>query len=56
MPYTLKDFESVFPSLVEDLTQHTQKYGVPSNALQWYQKVHPFFVPLALRMTVLSTC
>ncbi|KAL9123383.1 MAG: hypothetical protein Q9187_000065 [Circinaria calcarea] len=39
MPYTLKEFESVFPSLVQDLTEHAQQYGMPSNALQWYQKV-----------------
>ena len=39
MPTTLKDFESVFPRLVEDLTQQCQQYGLPKNALEWYQKV-----------------
>jgi len=39
MPTTLKDFESVFPRLVEDLSQQCQQYGLPKNALEWYQKV-----------------
>lgn len=39
MPTTLKDFESVFPRLVEDLTEHCKKYNLPENALQWYTKV-----------------
>ncbi|MCJ1401463.1 Farnesyl pyrophosphate synthetase [Xylographa trunciseda] len=38
MPYTLKEFESVWPSLVEDLTQHAQQYKLPQAALEWYQK------------------
>lgn len=35
------DFEAVFPSLVEDLSEHAKKYGIPAAALEWYQKVHP---------------
>ncbi|KAI4131364.1 MAG: hypothetical protein LQ338_001249 [Usnochroma carphineum] len=35
-PITLKEFESVFPQLVEDLTQHCKQYGLPEDALQWY--------------------
>jgi len=38
MPTTLKDFESVFPRLVQDLSQHCQQYGLPKNALEWYEK------------------
>ncbi|KAL8924249.1 MAG: hypothetical protein Q9172_002762 [Xanthocarpia lactea] len=34
---TLKEFESVFPQLVEDLTQHCKQYGLPEDALKWYQ-------------------
>jgi len=41
MPTTLKDFESVFPRLVEDLSQQCQQYGLPKNALEWYQKAGP---------------
>ncbi|MCJ1233892.1 Farnesyl pyrophosphate synthetase [Varicellaria rhodocarpa] len=36
MSHTLKEFESVFPSLVEDLTVHAQQYGLPHQALEWY--------------------
>ncbi len=38
-PVTLKEFESVFPQLVEDLTQHCKQYGPPEDALKWYQDV-----------------
>lgn len=33
------DFESVWPSLVEDLSEAAKKYNVPPNALEWFQKV-----------------
>lgn len=39
MPTTLKDFESVFPRLVDDLTEHCDGYKLPKNALTWFQKV-----------------
>lgn len=38
MPTTLKEFESVFPQLVEDLTEHCRHYNLPKNALDWYRK------------------
>ncbi|MCJ1382017.1 Farnesyl pyrophosphate synthetase [Xylographa soralifera] len=38
MPYTLKEFESVWPSLVDELSQHAQQYNLPEAALKWYQK------------------
>ena len=38
-PTTLKEFESVFPSLVEDLTQQCKAYNLPGNALKWFQDV-----------------
>lgn len=41
MPTTLKEFEAVFPSLVEELTEHTKQYGPPSDALKWFQDVRP---------------
>lgn len=34
-----EDFEAVFPSLVQDLTDHAKHYGVPTEALEWYKKV-----------------
>ncbi|KAL8685077.1 MAG: hypothetical protein Q9218_007988, partial [Villophora microphyllina] len=36
-PITLEEFESVFPKLVEDLSQHSKQYGIPEDALKWYQ-------------------
>lgn len=39
MPTTLKEFEAVFPSLVEDLSQHALSFKLPENAFKWYQEV-----------------
>lgn len=33
------DFESVFPSLVKDLSDHAVQYGLPSVAREWFEKV-----------------
>lgn len=41
MPATLKEFESVFPELVEDLKQECIKYKLPEQALTWFEKVRP---------------
>ena len=38
-PISLKEFEAVFPRLVEDLSQHSKQYGLPDDALKWYQDV-----------------
>ena len=38
-PTTRTEFEAVFPSLVEDLTQHCKQYNPPENALNWFQHV-----------------
>lgn len=35
----LEKFESVFPTLVEDLLAHAKSYGLPQNALDWYKNV-----------------
>ncbi|KAI9827685.1 MAG: hypothetical protein M1819_006885 [Sarea resinae] len=37
MPTTLKEFESVFPKLVEELTASAGQYGLPTNALKWFE-------------------
>jgi len=34
-----KDFEAVFPSLVEDLMQRCKQYKMPKDALDWFQNV-----------------
>lgn len=34
-----EDFEAVFPSLVEDLKQNATQYGIPAEALKWYEEV-----------------
>lgn len=36
---THMQFDSIFPQLVEDLSEHTKKYGIPPNALEWYHRV-----------------
>jgi farnesyl diphosphate synthase len=51
MPTTLKEFESVFPQLVDDLIGHAKAYGVPENGLNWYRQVKnnnkPEYLPLS---------
>lgn len=42
MPATLKEFEGVFPKLVEDLKAECQKYKLPEQALTWFEKVGAF--------------
>ncbi|KAL2051973.1 hypothetical protein ABVK25_007665 [Lepraria finkii] len=32
-----KDFEAVFPSLVEDLKENAKQYNIPADALKWYE-------------------
>ncbi|WEW56204.1 Farnesyl pyrophosphate synthetase [Emydomyces testavorans] len=32
------DFEAVFPSLVQDLSEHAKQYGIPTTALEWFQR------------------
>jgi len=40
MPTTLKEFETVFPKLVEDLKAHCEHYKLPTQALEWFEKVN----------------
>ena len=35
----LEKFESVFPTLVEDLLAHSKSYNLPEQALKWYKEV-----------------
>lgn len=39
MPTTLKEFESVFPTLVKDLKENCEKYNLPEHALNWFETV-----------------
>lgn len=41
MSSALKTFETVFPKIIADLSQHAQQYGLPENALKWYEDVSP---------------
>jgi farnesyl diphosphate synthase len=34
------NFEAVFPTLVEDISQAAKQYNIPTNALEWLQKVN----------------
>lgn len=45
MPTTLKEFETVFPKLVEDLKEHCQKYKLPEQALKWFEQVYYLLPP-----------
>jgi farnesyl diphosphate synthase len=36
---TLQEFESVFPQLVEDLLEHSKKYNLPNEFVEWYKAV-----------------
>jgi len=38
MPVTLKQFESVFPQLIKDLSEHCKQYNLPTQALTWFEK------------------
>jgi farnesyl diphosphate synthase len=42
----LEKFESIFPTLVEDLLAHAKSYGLPQIALDWYKAVrkHPMCI------------
>ncbi|KAF2191838.1 farnesyl pyrophosphate synthetase [Zopfia rhizophila CBS 207.26] len=38
MPTTLKEFESVWPRLVQDLKEHCKQYKLPQQSLDWFEK------------------
>ena len=35
----LEKFESIFPTLVEDVLAHSKSYGLPQQALDWFKNV-----------------
>ena len=34
-----RDFDKIFPTLMDDLVEHAKQYGVPKDTLDWYQNV-----------------
>ncbi|KAE9974525.1 hypothetical protein BLS_010047 [Venturia inaequalis] len=37
MSISRTEFEAIFPKLVDDITQHSSKYGLPDQALTWFR-------------------
>jgi farnesyl diphosphate synthase len=35
----LEKFESIFPTLVEDVLAHSKSYNLPQQALDWFKNV-----------------
>ena len=40
-----RDFDKIFPTLMDDLVEHAREYGVPSDTLDWYKEVSGFLLP-----------
>ena len=38
-----RDFDEIFPRLMDDLVEHAKEYGVPKDTLDWYQNVGSSF-------------
>ena len=34
-----RDFNKIFPTLMDDLVEHAREYGVPKDTLDWYRDV-----------------
>ena len=34
-----RDFDKIFPTLMDDLVEHAKEYGVPKDTLDWYRNV-----------------
>lgn len=37
--FSTRDFDKIFPTLMDDLVEHAKEYGVPKDTLDWYQNV-----------------
>ena len=60
-PASRKEFEAVFPKLVEDVTEHVKQYNIPDNALEWFRTVwnllnSPISSLSSLQLDTLSKC
>ena len=40
---TTRDFDKIFPTLMDDLVEHAKEYGVPKDTLDWYRNVGSSF-------------
>ena len=38
-----RDFDEIFPTLMDDLVEHAKEYGVPKDTLDWYRNVGSSF-------------
>ena len=38
-----RDFDKIFPILMDDLVEHAKEYGVPKDTLDWYRNVSSSF-------------
>ena len=38
-PVLSRDFDKIFPTLMDDLVEHAKEYGVPKDTLDWYREV-----------------
>ena len=38
-----RDFDKIFPTLMDDLVEHAKEYGVPKDTLDWYHNVGSSF-------------
>ena len=45
---TTRDFDGIFPILMDDLVAHVKEYGVPNDTLDWYKQVGSLFRLLLL--------
>ena len=36
---SIRDFDKIFPTLMDDLVEHAKEYGVPNDTLDWYRNV-----------------
>ena len=34
-----RDFDKIFPILIDDLVEHAKEYGIPKDTLDWYHNV-----------------
>ena len=41
-----RDFDKIFPTLMDDLIEHAKEYGVPKDTLDWYENVGSLFCRL----------
>lgn len=45
----IRDFDTIFPKLMDDLIEHAKEYGVPPDTLNWYHKVLPHCILVYLK-------